>query len=108
MAVEPDGKKLEELGSRIDAVKSARSPKPKDNSKYTSAGIAWRMVTELVVGMTMGLGIGFGLDSLFGTQPIFLLVFALLGFAAGVRVMMHTAAEVNKDKTRQMPETEKD
>jgi ATP synthase protein I len=52
------------------------------------------MVTELVVGMLLGLGIGWGLDALFGTRPVFLVVFALLGFAAGVRTMLRTADEV--------------
>jgi ATP synthase protein I len=52
------------------------------------------MVIELVVGMVLGLGIGWGLDALFGTRPVFLVVFALLGFAAGVRTMLRTAEEV--------------
>ena len=31
---------------------------------------------------------------LFGTLPIFLIIFALLGFAAGVKTMLRTAAEM--------------
>ena len=54
------------------------------------------MVTELVAGMLLGLAIGWGLDRLFGTRPVFLVVFALLGFAAGVRTMLRTAAEVRR------------
>ena len=57
------------------------------------------MVIELVVGMVLGLAIGFGLDALFGTRPVFLVVFALLGFAAGVRTMLRTADEV-QERTR--------
>jgi ATP synthase protein I len=56
------------------------------------------MVTELVAGMLLGLGIGWGLDALFGTAPIFLVVFALLGFAAGVRTMLRTAEEVRRGR----------
>ena len=55
---------------------------------------AWRMVTELVAGLMIGFGIGYGLDVLFGTLPVFLVIFILLGLAAGVRVMMRTAAEI--------------
>ena len=58
------------------------------------------MVIELVVGMVLGLAIGFGLDALFGTRPIFLVVFALLGFAAGVRTMLRTAEEVQSGQRR--------
>ena len=54
------------------------------------------MVIELVVGMAMGVGMGWGLDSLFGTMPAFLILFGLLGFAAGVRTMMRSADEVNR------------
>ncbi|MEM9012336.1 MAG: AtpZ/AtpI family protein [Pseudomonadota bacterium] len=59
------------------------------------------MVTELVVGMLMGLGIGWGIDAVAGTLPVFLALFGLLGFAAGVRTMMRTATEMQgrKDAT---------
>lgn len=63
----------------------------------TNAGAAWRMIIELTVGMIVGFGIGYGLDYLFGTLPIFLVIFCLLGFAAGVRVMIQTAREVQED-----------
>jgi len=56
------------------------------------------MVIELVVGMVLGMAIGFGLDALLGTRPIFLVVFALLGFAAGVRTMIRTANEVQQKR----------
>jgi ATP synthase protein I len=55
---------------------------------------AWRMVIELATGMAVGLGIGYGLDALFGTRPLLMVVFALLGFAAGVRVMLGTARQL--------------
>ena len=37
------------------------------------------------------LGLGWGLDSLLGTKPVFIVVFVLLGFAAGVRIMLRSA-----------------
>ncbi|MEK9992464.1 MAG: AtpZ/AtpI family protein, partial [Paracoccaceae bacterium] len=59
---------------------------------------AWRMVIELVSGMAIGFGLGYGLDVLFGTLPIFMIVFTLLGFVAGVRTMLSTAREIQKDQ----------
>ncbi len=94
----PDPEKLETLDARIKAAKAAVEPAPRQESKYEKASLAWRMVIELVVGMAMGMGIGFGLDSLFGTLPIFLMLFSLLGFVAGIRVMMRTAEEVQRQK----------
>jgi ATP synthase protein I len=55
------------------------------------------MVLELVTGMMLGLAIGYGLDVLFGTRPFLLIIFALLGFAAGIKTMMGTAKQMAKD-----------
>jgi ATP synthase protein I len=95
----PDPARLKALEERLAAKEKARvvvksaSPMGK---KFAKANLAWRMVIELVAGMFLGMAIGYGLDHLFGTLPLFLLVFSLLGFAAGVRVMMQTAKEINK------------
>lgn len=93
--------RLKHLEDRINAAHSTRAePPPKGPSEYTQTSIAWRMVTELVVGMLLGMAIGYGLDSLFGTRPVFLVLFSLLGFAAGVRTMMRTAGELTKPGAR--------
>lgn len=95
MEEEDFSKRLKNLGDRIASAKPAHAkPRSAAQGKYTQSSLAWRMVTELVAGMLLGLAIGYGLDSLFGTLPVFLMVFALLGFAAGVRTMMRTADEV--------------
>ena len=47
-----------------------------------------------VAGIMLGAGIGYGLDWLFGTLPMMLILFVLLGFVAGIKVMMRTAAEL--------------
>ncbi len=61
------------------------------------------MVIELVSGMFLGLAIGYGLDALFGTLPIFLVIFALLGFAAGVKTMMNSAKQLAKQNAGPPP-----
>ena len=98
MARDPKGgRPLDRLGERISAAKEAHAPKRgKGSEKYTVGSIAWRMVTELVVGVLVGGAMGWGLDSLFGTLPIFLIVMGLLGFAAGVRTMMRSADEITR------------
>jgi ATP synthase protein I len=91
--------RLKRLEDRIESARSAHSaPVRKSGAKFTQGSLAWRMVIELVVGMLLGLAIGMGLDSLFGTRPVFLVLFALLGFAAGVRTMMRTASEVQNKR----------
>ncbi|MEM1268091.1 MAG: AtpZ/AtpI family protein [Pseudomonadota bacterium] len=94
MGKDPDVRRLAALETRIKAAQEARAPRPRGQSEYTAASLGWRMVIELVVGMAMGAGLGLGLDSLFGTTPIFLVILSLLGFAAGIRTVMRTANEV--------------
>ena len=94
----PDPDVLDDLGARIEAAKAGKDPGRRHHDHHSAAGAAWRMVIELVVGLAMGFGIGYGLDSLFGTIPIFLILFTLLGFAAGVRTMMRSAAEIQAQK----------
>ena len=99
MAEMSDKERLEALDKRIKAAKGedqAPSTASKIVEGHSQAQLAWRMVIELVAGIVIGLGIGYGLDSLFGTMPIFLVLFILLGFAAGVRTMMRSAQEVQR------------
>jgi ATP synthase protein I len=70
------------------------------------ANMAWRMVIELVAGIAIGFGFGYGLDWLFGTMPIFLVLFIGFGLAAGIRTMMRTAEEVQKMHMAQASEKE--
>ncbi len=90
----PDPVRLQRLDEKIAAAKRASEPKPAQGNQYSAASQGWRMVIELVTGLGIGFGIGYGLDSLFGTMPIFLVLFILLGFAAGVKTMLRTAREI--------------
>jgi ATP synthase protein I len=96
MAEEPDPKRLAELEKRIAAAKRATAPEPKAEEHYSQASQGWRMVIELVSGLGIGFVIGYGLDWVFGTLPVFLVVLTMLGFAAGVKTMLRTAKEIQQ------------
>ncbi len=99
MASEPDPDRLRALERRIEAAKGKPKPEKSQTAKGFSQGeVAYRMVIELATGILVGVGIGYGLDVLFGTLPVFLAIFSLVGFAAGVRTMMGTARQL-QDKT---------
>jgi len=104
MSDAPDPDRLNKLGERIDAIKQAAEPKPKVATNISQAQHAWRMIVELTVGIAIGVGIGYGLDVLFGTMPWFLVPFTLLGFAAGVNVMLKTAKELQEDNAADQAE----
>lgn len=100
---------LKQLEARIDAVKRAAEPEKRhQDNAHSQAHLAWRMVIELVVGLMIGFGIGLGLDVLFGTQPIFMVLFILLGFAAGVRTMMRSAKEIQERRIAEAAESAKE
>ena len=98
MSEDPFPERLKRLEDRIAAAKAARAEPERGQSEFTQGSLAWRMVTELVAGMGLGIVVGYGLDWLLGVQPVFLVIFALLGFAAGVRTMLRTADEVRHGK----------
>jgi ATP synthase protein I len=90
----PDPKRLDALEKRLKAAQKAQKPEVSEPSHISQAQAGWRMVTELVVGLLMGFGIGYGIDYMAGTMPVFMLIFTMFGFAAGVRTMMRTANEI--------------
>lgn len=95
MASEPDPDRLKALEAKLQKVKGKEPPPQTNTVKGFSQGeVAWRMVIELVTGMLLGMGIGYGLDALFGTLPIFLIIFSLFGFAAGVKTMLGSARQL--------------
>ena len=92
--------RLEALEAKL-ATKRAPDEEPKrhQDEHYSQAQMAWRLVIELVAGLAIGFGIGYGLDTLFGTLPWLMIVFTMLGFAAGIRTMLRSAKEMNAPDT---------
>ena len=88
--------RMSQLETRLSAVRKAQEPKPRADEHYSMANMAWRMVIELVAGLGIGFGIGYGLDRLFGTLPIFMVLFIMLGLAAGVKTMLRSAQEIQE------------
>lgn len=93
-----DGERMAQLEKRISKFRKKDAPKPHQEEHYSQAQLAWRMVIELVAGLLIGFGMGYGLDSLLGTMPVFLVLFTLLGLAAGIKTMMRSAQEVQLDR----------
>jgi ATP synthase protein I len=92
---------MEQLEAKIRAAKKAQEPGPRSDEHYSQAQLAWRMVIELVAGLGIGFGMGYGLDWLFGTTPWLMMLFTLLGIAAGINVMLRTAKELGLNQPPQ-------
>lgn len=93
-------RRLADLDRRLAAARGAgKEPERRGRSEeFNAASMAWRMIIELVMSIVIGGVMGWGLDVLFGTLPLFLIVFVMLGLAAGVRLMLRTAEEMNRAK----------
>ncbi len=89
--------RLDALEARLAEKREKEAPKRHQDDHHSQVQMGWRMVIELVAGLGIGFGMGYGLDMVFGTQPLLMIVFTLLGFAAGVRTMMRTAKEFTPD-----------
>lgn len=97
------------LEKELEAIQEAereRANAPAQKSGFHGAELAWRMVIELVAGVGIGTFIGLGLDGLFGTRPIFLVIFVFFGVAAGFRVVMQTAKEAETQAIARQNEME--
>ena len=109
MVSEADRARLEALEKRIaEAKKAVDPPRSAEGDKYSQAQLAWRMVIELVAGLAIGFGIGYGLDHLFGTMPIFLVLFIFAGLAAGINTMLRSAKEVEMRRAAKAAEEGED
>ena len=95
--MDPEKDRLAQLEARIEALKGQGARKPKTTGAGFSQGeVAWRMVLELATGIGLGTAIGYGIDSLTGTKPFFLVIFCLFGFAAGIKTMLGSARQLTQ------------
>ena len=73
--------KLESLKEKISHLqKHVEKPKDKKNS---GAGFGFKISTEIVAALVVGVGIGLIVDNYFGTKPFGLIIFFILGAFAG-------------------------
>ncbi|MDE1569197.1 AtpZ/AtpI family protein [Aquabacter sp. P-9] len=63
--------------------------------------LAFRLGSEFVAGTLVGAMIGWGIDAVFSVSPWGIILFTLIGFAAGVLNMMRAAGETGGKKPPQ-------
>ncbi len=92
-------KSLEDLDARLKKARregrsTARGPASEAAEQPSGLGVAWRISIELAVAIGVCGAIGFGLDRWLGTAPWLMLVFLVLGFAAGIRNVYRAAQQI--------------
>ena len=90
-----DDKKIKSLNQRIQKAKS--NSDLGQNKPPSPVGKAMKVVVEIVAAMAVGLVIGILLDNYFDTRPIFIIIFFLLGSAAGILNVFRVAKSIQKN-----------
>src|SRR5205085_12558171 len=99
--------RLGSLDRRLSKIRDSRNVRTGQSGEGNGDGAArasafargFRLSSELVAGVVVGAGIGWGFDRLLSTSPWGLIVFFLLGFTAGVVNVVRSAGVV-PDKSR--------
>jgi len=95
-------RRSQELGSKLDVVKTRRAPPPDNRARGSAMAQGFKIAVELVVGVCFGGFVGWGLDRYFETSgPWFLIVFVVLGFAAGMLNVIRTAQRMQAEAESQ-------
>jgi len=90
-----DDKKIKSLNQRIQKAKDISNLGQK--KPPSPVGKAMKVVVEIVAAMAVGLVIGILLDNYFDTRPIFIIIFFLLGSAAGILNVFRVAKSLQKN-----------
>jgi ATP synthase protein I len=105
--------RLQRLNEGLGQARNAGDPSDSSGAPRaaTASGYAkgFRLSSELVAGVVVGAGIGWLIDRWLGVSPWGLIVFLLLGFAAGVLNVMRSAGLIAgpalDEGTRQGPDS---
>ena len=88
MAEQEKPSPLEDIEARLRVARGAetvaRKVGPTHSVARSGLGLGFRISIEFVAGVAIGVGIGYALDRWLGTTPILMVLFLLLGGAAGV------------------------
>ena len=92
--------RLSEIRGRKIGTDQSGKEQDAAHAKASAMAMGLRLSSELVAGVLVGAGLGWGFDRLLSTSPWGLIVFLLLGFTAGVINVMRTAGVMAKQSER--------
>jgi ATP synthase protein I len=81
----PPDARLESLDKRLDRMQQAEAEKAGNEQSNRVRQFGQRMAGQLIGAPAGGLLFGWGLDTLFKTKPLFMIVMLFAGFGVGLR-----------------------
>ena len=92
-----DEEKLKELKDRIETAKSSNTLNTKKN-KESGAGFGFKISTEIIAALVVGVGIGLIVDKYLGTKPFGLIIFFIFGALAGFLNVYRVMRRIEKQQ----------
>ena len=99
----PDDAELARRRAELDAKLGPRASEPDEHpSNATRSDLArgLKLSSEFIAGIVVGALIGYLIDRFAGTSPFGLIVFLMLGFAAGILNVLRETGAVARPETR--------
>jgi len=97
MTADPPRPSKEDFDARLRTAQARRAEReggPAPGSQGSGIGFAFRIGTELVAGVVLGVAIGLGLDYWLDTRPWFMILFFFLGAGAGMLNVYRTVTGI--------------
>ena len=92
------------LDARLGSREEARSQHP-SNAARSDLARGLKLSSEFIAGVLVGALLGYLIDRLAGTSPFGLIVFLLLGFAAGILNVLRETGQAAKAESRVVGQT---
>jgi ATP synthase protein I len=91
-------RRLHDLEDRVRDARSRHEPDPSvSQDRGAAMGQALKLATEMIAGVAVGGFIGWWLDRWLGTQPFMLVLFLILGGAAGITNVVRSAQKAQQE-----------
>jgi ATP synthase protein I len=87
----PPDARLESLDRRLDRLRQEEAEKAKKGQPDRVRQFGQRMAGELIGAPAGGLLFGWGLDTMFNTKPLFMIILMFVGFGVGIRNVYYWA-----------------
>ncbi len=90
-------KNLEELEKKIENFNVKKNNKP-IKKKESGAGFGFKISTEIIAALVVGVGIGLIVDNYFNTKPFGLIIFFIFGALAGFLNVYRVMRRIEKQR----------
>ena len=91
-----NNRKLESLKQKLDKIQSSKT-NHNDKNKETGAGFGFKISTEIIAALVIGVCIGLLVDNYFNTKPFGLIIFFILGALAGFLNVYRVMRRIEKE-----------